>query len=130
MTASAKKDRVTSVERAGAKFVGPVTSEKQILCKGGDPYERQASDTDEYAAFRARMKSKAAQGMYRRRGAAADFPNAFCRNHELSQFRVRGRLKVVLAQSLWHALAYNVQRFRNLCVPETQQSGPEFFNNH
>ena len=129
MTASAKKDGVTSVERAGTKFVGPVTNEKQILCKGGDPYERQASDTDEYAEFRARMKSKAAQGMYRRRGAAADFPNAFCRNQGLSQFRVRGRLKV-LAQSLWRARAYNFQRFRNLCVPETQQSYLEFLNNH
>lgn len=61
MTASAKKDGVTSVERAGTKFVGPVTSEKQILGKGGVPYERQASDTDEYASLRARMKSEAAK---------------------------------------------------------------------
>ena len=34
-----KKDGVTSVERAGTKFFGPVTSEKQILGKGGDPHE-------------------------------------------------------------------------------------------
>lgn len=124
-----KKDGVTSVERAGTKFFGPVTSEKQILGKGGDPYERQASDTDEYAAFRGRMKSEAARETYRRRGAAAEFPNAFCRNHGLSQFRVRGRLNV-LAQSLWHALAYNFQRFRKLCVPDTQQSYLDFLKNH
>jgi transposase len=122
------KDGVTSVERAGTKFFGPVTSEKQILSKGGDPYEPQARDTDEYAAFRVRMKSAAAQETYRRRGAAAEFPNAFCRNHGLSQFRVRGRLKV-LAQSLWHALAYNFQRFRNLRVSDTQQSYLELLNN-
>ena len=124
-----KKDGVTSVERAGTKFFGPVTSEKQILGKGGDPYELQVSDTDEYAAFRARIKSEAAQEIYRRRRATAEFPNAFCRNQALSQFRVRSRLKV-LAQSLWHALVYNFQRFRNLCVPETQQSYLEFLNNH
>ena len=75
------------------------------------------------------MKSDAAKEMYRRRGVAADFPNAFCRNQGLSQFRVQGRLKV-LAQSLWHALPYNFQRFRNLCVPEYQQSYLEFLNNH
>jgi hypothetical protein len=81
-------------------------------------------------SFLARMKSEAAKETYLRRGTVADFPNAFCRNHELSPFRVRGRLKVVLAHSLRHALAYNFQRFRNLCVPETQQSYLEFLNNH
>lgn len=45
------------------------------------------------------IADEAAPETYRRRGAAAEFPNAFCRNHGLSQFRVRGRLKVP-AQSL------------------------------
>lgn len=123
------KDQVASVERAGTKFFGPVINEKQILKGGGNPRQRQACDSDEYAAFRERMQSEAAQATCRRRGAAAEFPNAVCRNQGLTQFRVRGPLKV-LAQTLWHTLACNFQRFRHLCVPETQQSYLEFLIPH
>ena len=59
------------------------------------------------------MGTPEAKEIYKRRSAAAEFPNAVCRNQGLSQFSVRGLVKAK-AQTLWHALAYNFRRFRCL----------------
>jgi hypothetical protein len=67
-------------------------------------------------AYRARMGTAEAQATYRRRAAIAEFPNAECRNRGLQQFRVRGLIKAK-AQTLWHVLAYNFLRLRNLVCP-------------
>ena len=67
-------------------------------------------------AHRQRMGTPEAKEKYKRRAAIAEFPNADCRNRGLTQFRVRGLAKAK-AQTLWHVLAYNFMRMRNLVCP-------------
>ena len=72
-------------------------------------------------AYRARMGTPAGKAQYQRRAAIAEFPNADCRNRGLRQFSVRGLVKAK-AQTLWHVLAFNLLRMRNLVCPTRQLS--------
>jgi hypothetical protein len=116
-----KKADICHVERQGTKFYGPLFREKQQLAAGEDPYAERYWENATYTAFRKRMGTDDAKAMYRRRAAAAEFPNAVCRNHGLSQFKVRGLLQAK-AQALWHVLAHNFRRFMNLTDTKTEQS--------
>ena len=116
-----KKADVCHVERQGTKFYGPLFKEKQKLATGEDPYAPKYWENATYTAFRQRMGTDEAKAMYRRRGAAAEFPNAVCRNHGLHQFKVRGLLQAK-AQALWHVLAHNLRRFINLTDSQSGQS--------
>jgi len=111
--AYATKDAVTTVEVAGTEVVSSLPRAEQLEKHGKDPHARQKGDTDEYAAFRARMADPEYQRLYRLRPSIAEFPNADCRNRNLRQFRVRGLAKVK-AVALWHALAFNFTRMLNL----------------
>lgn len=106
---------VETLEKAGTEVHGPVPRAKKQLDAGQDPYARKARDSDQMAGFRARMGTDAAKEKYKERPSIAEFPNADFRNRGLQQFRVR-RLVKVKAQVLWHALAFNFMRFRNLNV--------------
>lgn len=108
-----KKEGVTHIERSGTKFYGVLYQERKQLKEGKDPYQPRPHENKHYTAFRVRMGTQEAKQIYARRAAAAEFPNANCRNQGLYQFLVRG-LEKVKAQSLWHALAYNFRRFLNL----------------
>jgi transposase len=108
---------VTSVERAGTQVYAPLPFEKQQLSSGQDPYARKKRDTDEMATFRDRMSLREAKALYKQRAGIAEFPNADCRNRGLHQFRVRGKQKAK-AQALWHALAFNLLRFKQLGYAE------------
>lgn len=116
-----KKAGVTELERNGTKFYGPLFNEQKELDAGEDPYEPRDRENQLYTEFRKRMGTDEAKEIYRRRAAAAEFPNAVCRNQGLKQFSVRGLLKTK-SQALWHALAYNFQRFNNLKVQNTGQT--------
>jgi transposase len=111
--AFATKDAVTAVELAGTEVVSSIPRSEQLAQHGKDPHARQKGDTDQYAAFRARMADPAYQRLYRLRPSIAEFPNADCRNRGLRQFRVRGLIKAK-AVALWHALAFNLTRMINL----------------
>jgi transposase len=113
--AFATKEGVTAVELAGTEVVSSVPRSEQLEKHGKDPHARQKGDTDQYAAFRARMAEPEYQQLYRLRPSIAEFPNADCRNRNLRQFRVRGLVKVK-AVALWHALAFNLMRMLNLGV--------------
>lgn len=108
-----KHEDVTTLEQAGTQVYAPLPREHKDRAAGRDPCQPKRGDTPELAAFRARMGTAAAKAEYRRRSSVAEFPNADCRNRGLTQFRVRGREKV-LAQTLWHVLAFNFLRFVNL----------------
>lgn len=108
---------VTSLERAGSKVHGPIAKAQQQLDVGQDPYARKQSDSDEMAAYRQRMSTAEAKRLYQLRPSIAEFPNADCRNRGLHQFRVRGRVKAK-AQALWHAMAFNLLRIRQLGYAE------------
>jgi transposase len=112
-------DAVTTVEHDGPTcVVGPVPHAETLRKRGEDPHTRQPRDSDEYANFRQRMGLPEYQTLDQERPSIAEFPNAQCRNHGLRQFNVRGLVKVK-AVALWHALAFNLERFLNLKVLAT-----------
>ena len=64
--------------------------------------------------FAEKMQTEAAKGIYRQRGAVAEFPNAWIKEKlGLRQFRLRGVAKVLL-EVLWAALTYNIQQWIRL----------------
>ncbi len=99
-------------------MVSSVPRSEQLQKHGKDPHAPQKGDTDEYAAFRARMADPHYQKLYKIRPSVAEFPHADCRNRNLRQFRVRGLVKVK-AVALWHALAFNFLRMIHLGVLTT-----------
>lgn len=111
--AYATANDVTQVEKAGTKVVSTVPRAEQMQRRGKDPHSRQPNDSDQYADFRARMATPEYQEFYKQRPSIAEFPNADCRNRQLRQFPVRG-LRKATAIALWHALAFNFRRMRNL----------------
>jgi len=102
------RDDTTKLEQQGVHVYSPVKKEEQLLEQGEDPYARRPRDTDEYYAYRQRMKTAAAKEIYKQRSSTAEFPNAGCRNRGLYQFRVRGLRKVRIV-AVWQALAHNLQ---------------------
>ncbi|WP_182871481.1 transposase [Rhodopirellula sp. JC639] len=116
-----KNDDITHLEQQGTAVLAPLYGEKKQLDAGKDPYAARASESDEMAAHRARMGTPEAKERYQRRSAIAEFPNADCRNRNLTQFRVRGLIKAK-AQTLWHVLAFNLLRMRNLYCPLREKS--------
>ena len=112
-SAYAVKDDLTQVEATGTEVVSTVPRAGQLEKHGKDPHAKQKGDTEEYAAFRARMQDPEYQALYKTRPSIAEFPNADCRNRNLHQFNVRGLFKVK-AVTLWHALAFNFLRMIKL----------------
>ena len=111
------KEDITCVEARGTAVYTPVYGEHAIRGRGNDPFAPRRGDTPEIIRYRKRMGTAAGQAIYRQRCSVAEFPNAEFRNRGLSQFRVRGRLKVK-AVALWHALAFNLLRMVHLqCLP-------------
>lgn len=116
------KDDITAAEVDGTGVYAPLPSEKKQLSAGKDPYARKPKDTDELARMRERMGTEQGKARYALRPSVAEFPNADCRNRGLHQFRVRGRVKAK-AQTLWHVLAFNFLRLKNLGYLETVMAG-------
>ena len=108
-------DDITAVEKKGSRVAAPMTHEDRITKRGGDPHARRASDTNEMAAFRERMRTDDSKAILKQRPSIAEFPNAECRNRGLTQFRVRGLEKVRTA-TLWYAITFNFLRMRHLGV--------------
>lgn len=112
-SAFATKESVTAAEAGGTQVISTIPRAEQLERHGKDPHAAQKNDTPEYVAFRERMADPDRQALYKQRPSVAEFPNAVCRNHNLRQFTVRGRLKAK-AIAVWHALAFNFERFLNL----------------
>jgi transposase len=102
------REDTTQLEQRGVKVYSPLKKEQQLLEQGQDPYARRRGDSDEYYAFRQRMKTPEAKAIYRERCSTAEFPNAGCRNRGLQQFPVRG-LRKARTIALWQALVHNFQ---------------------
>jgi hypothetical protein len=87
-------------------------------CPGNERRGRSITRVVEAPAVRAfidKMKTEAAQAVYRLRGAVAEFPNAWIKTKiGLHQFRVRG-LPKVLCEALWACLTHNIQQWIRLC---------------
>ena len=66
------------------------------------------------AAFINKMQTEEAKKIYRKRGAVAEFPNAWVKSKiGLRQFRMRGLIKAGI-EALWACLTYNVQQWIRL----------------
>lgn len=96
----------------GITVYSPVKKAKQKLEKGENPYAPKRSDSPAMAAWRKRMGTEEAKTMYKER-TKCELPNAWCRNHGLYQFVVRGLPRVNPAAK-WYALAYNLERMVTL----------------
>ncbi|PHR99503.1 MAG: IS5/IS1182 family transposase [Blastopirellula sp.] len=116
-----KKDDITHAEKQGSQVYAPLYAEEKLLAAGEDPYAARPKESSEMTEHRQRMGTDEAKEKYKRRMGIAEFPNADCRNRGLYQFRVRGRAKAK-AQTLWHALAFNFMRMRNLICPLRKMS--------
>lgn len=78
-----------------------------------DKHAPKASDSAAVAAWRARMATDEAKGIYKFRAATAECVNAQARNRGLVLLPVRGRAKVKCV-ALWFALAHNLMRMAKL----------------
>ncbi len=68
----------------------------------------------EVATFREKMKTEAAQQIYKKRGPVAEFPNAWIKDKlGIRKFRLRGMAKAK-TEALWGAFTYNVQQWIRL----------------
>lgn len=114
-----KKDDVTHVEQQRTQVYSPLYGEEKQLAQGQDPYAPRRGESPQMTEYRARMGTEEGKATYRRRAAIAEFPHAECRNRGLRQFQVRGLAKAQ-AQTLWHVLAHNFLRLKNLVCPERQ----------
>ena len=78
------------------------------------------SEAAAVAAFRKRMQQPEAQQYYKRRGAVAEFPNAWIKEKlGVRKFRVRGKSKAS-SEALWASLTYNVMQWLRLAWRPTQ----------
>jgi len=117
------RDDTTQLEQSGVKVYSPIKKAETLLKKGEDPYARCRGDTDEYYAYRQRMKTPEAKAIYEERCSTAEFPNAGCRNRGLHQFNVRG-LPKTRTVAVWHALAHNLRMiFYHGWLPAVCQPG-------
>jgi len=90
----------------GATVYAPVPKPKDPK---RDRYEPLPGDSPAIAAWRARMKTDEAKGIYKERASVAECVNAQARNRGLLRLLVRG-LRKVRAVVLWYAIAHNVRR--------------------
>jgi hypothetical protein len=68
----------------------------------------------EVAAFREKMKTEAAQQIYKKRGPVAEFPNAWIKEKlRVRKFRLRGLVKAG-TEAMWACLTYNVMQWIRL----------------
>ena len=90
---------------------------KTYCCPGNKKHGRSLTRSQEspaMMAFRAKMKTEAAQAEYRKRGAIAEFRNLWIKAKlGLRQFHVRG-LEKVRCEVLWACLTHNLQHWIRL----------------
>jgi transposase len=98
---------VEKLERAAIETLMPPKNERKEQADGKDPYARKRRDSDETAAWRARMGTAAARARYGRRAPVAEGVHAQQSNRGWKRVRLRGLVKAH-AEALWQALAHNV----------------------
>src|SRR5207245_570678 len=96
---------IEAVEAAGPQVLAPVPQPKD---KERDRYTPRPGDSAVIQAWRTRMGTAEAQGIYRVRAATIECVNAHARSRlGLQQFRVRGMRKVRCV-ALWIALTHDL----------------------
>lgn len=106
----AKHDDLEQAQAKGTTVYVPVPEPKDPT---RDRHEPLPEDGPAIAAWRKRMKTQEAKGIYKQRAQTIELVNAQARNHGLTRLLVRGKAKA-LAVALWQALAHNVRRWFSL----------------
>jgi transposase len=106
----AKHEDIRQAQRSGTTVYVPVPEPKDETRDRHAPLE---TDSEEIAAWRMRMKTDGAKGIYKQRAQTIELANAQARNHGLCRLPVRGAKKA-LAVALWQAIAHNVRRWFSL----------------
>lgn len=95
-------DGIDKLAKRGIDVFAPI---REPRSSGRKATEVRATDSAAVAAWRTRMDTDLAKGIYKQRGATAELVNAHARAHGLNQFTVRGVQKarsVVLLLAITH----------------------------
>lgn len=106
----AKHEDLEQTQASGTTAYVPVPEPKD---KTRDRFAPLGTDSEEIEAWRKRMATEEAKGIYKGRAPTIELANAQARNHGLTRLLVRGKAKA-LAVALWHAVAHNVRRWFSL----------------
>ncbi len=93
-----------------------VCPSKPSCCpRSGQRSLHRLEDDPRVTAFIMKMHTDEAKGIYRQRGAVAEFPNAWIKSKfGLRQFRLRGLVKAGM-EALWACLTYNIKLWIRCC---------------
>jgi transposase len=105
----AQRDTITTLTRRQVTVYAPVRSPR-TMTSGRNSQTPRSDDTPEVVAWRQRMETEEAKGIYRLRAATAEWANAQARHHGLTRFTVRGLTKA-LNVVLLVAIAHNLLRW-------------------
>jgi transposase len=87
---------------------------KQCCPKTHSRWLSRIQNSEAVQAFREKMRTEAAQQIYKRRKQIAEFPNAWIKDKlGLRKFRLRGLVKV-RTETIWACLTYNIQQWIRL----------------
>ena len=102
----AQRETITTLTKREVTVYVPVRAPR-TMTSGRERSSPRWGDTPEVIAWRQRMETEEAKGIYKLRAATAEWTNAQARSHGLSQFTVRGLgkiLNVVLLVTIAHNL--------------------------
>lgn len=118
----ASLEAIDAASEAGCTVYAPLKDEQKQLQAGQDPYAKKKGDSEATAAWRARMGTATAKGIYKLRCQTAEWVNALARNRGLWQMPVRGRSKCRTVAVLY-AITHNLMQALRLRAELILMSG-------
>lgn len=109
----ATQENITTLEERGVTVYAPVRLPRNKPEE--ERYQPRYGDSPQVVRWRQRMATQEAKAVYKERGATAEWANAQVRQHGVSQFRVRGLVKVTTVMLLV-AVAHNLLRWTALAA--------------
>lgn len=109
----ATQENITTLEERGVTVYAPVRLPRNK--PEGERYQPRYGDSPQVVRWRQRMATQEAKAVYKERGSTAEWANAQVRQHGVSQFRVRGLVKVTTVMLLV-AVAHNLLRWTALAA--------------
>ena len=109
----ATREDITTLEQRGVTVYAPVRLPRNKPEE--ERYQPRYGDSEEVVLWRERMATQEAKQVYRERGGTAEWANAQVRQHGVSQFTVRGLVKVTTVMLLV-AVAHNLMRWVTLAM--------------
>jgi|SRR5271154_4259960 len=113
---------IDAASQAGCTVYAPLKEEEKQLNAGSDPYAKKKGDSDAVAAWRARMGTAAAKGIYKLRCQTAEWVNAMARNRGMQQMPVRGQSKCRTVAAIY-AITHNLMQALKLRAEPILMSG-------